>query len=212
MARAETAGPSVARRVLFAGSGFRRKVGVSGHAKMLARPAYQQLLAAEPYLRRLIPILIVIFLVIVGLARFVELYQLKQERERSARATISMIAVALASSLGNRNEASEPMVRGRLLNALADALPSGATADGRRILVSNPDGLVIATAPRTVEDEDVPVTNILGETQPLTTFGDPSAGWKRTLPLMVAAVGFTHARPVRSVEPSGFVARTTFGR
>jgi two-component system cell cycle sensor histidine kinase PleC len=48
---------------------------------MLARPAYHQLLAAEPYLRRLIPILIAIFLVIVGLARFVELYELRGERD-----------------------------------------------------------------------------------------------------------------------------------
>jgi two-component system cell cycle sensor histidine kinase PleC len=139
---------------------------------MLARPAYQQLLAAEPYLRRLIPVLIAIFLIIVGLTRFVELYQLKQERERAARATISMIATVLASRLGSGPEGAEPMVRGRLLNALADALPAGATGDGRRILVTDANGTVVATAPRTVDDEEVPITNVLGETQPLTTFAE----------------------------------------
>ncbi|MEO8669342.1 MAG: histidine kinase dimerization/phospho-acceptor domain-containing protein, partial [Bauldia sp.] len=139
---------------------------------MLARPAYHQLLAAEPYLRRLIPILIAIFLIIVGLARFVELYQLKQEREHIARATMSMVATVLASTLGTHSETAEPMVRGRLLNALADALPAGATAEGRRIYITDAAGTVIATAPRAPEEEEVPLTNILGETQPLTTFGE----------------------------------------
>jgi two-component system cell cycle sensor histidine kinase PleC len=172
MAKAEAAEPSVAKRALLSGLGFRQKRNISGHAKMLARPAYQQLLAAEPYLRRLIPVLIAIFLLIVGLTRFVELYQLKQERERAARATISMIATVLASTLAPRGESAEPMVRGRLLNALADALPSGATADGRRIFIANAEGQVIATAPRAPDQEEVPLTAILGETQPLTTFGE----------------------------------------
>src|SRR6516225_8238473 len=70
--------------------GFRlpRRATISGHARLLARPAYQKLLAAEPLLRRLIPVLILIFLVIVGLARFVELYQLKFEREYEARESL----------------------------------------------------------------------------------------------------------------------------
>ena len=82
MARAEAAG-RVCReaRAFVRAQARRRNAAVSGHARLLARPAYQRLLAAEPLLRRLIPILIVIFLVIVGLARFVELYQLRIERE-----------------------------------------------------------------------------------------------------------------------------------
>ena len=86
MARAEAASPSVAKRLSLSGFSFPRRAAISGHAKLLARPAYQKLLAAEPLLRRLIPVLIAIFLVIVGLARFVELYQLKVEREHDARA------------------------------------------------------------------------------------------------------------------------------
>ena len=74
MARTEAVEPSAAKRTLLSGFRLPRQAAVSGHARLLARPAYQRLLAAEPLLRRLIPVLIVIFLLIVGLARFVELY------------------------------------------------------------------------------------------------------------------------------------------
>ena len=76
MAQAEAAKPSVARHLSFSGIRFPRRATISGHARLIAAPAYQRLLAAEPLLRKLIPILIVIFLLIVGAARFVELYQL----------------------------------------------------------------------------------------------------------------------------------------
>ncbi len=52
------------------------------------------------------------------------------------------------------------------------SLPTGATAEGRRIYITDAEGSVIATAPRAPEEEEVPLTNILGETQPLTTFGE----------------------------------------
>ena len=71
----------------------------------LARPAYQKLLAAEPFLRRLIPIFIVIFLMIVGAARFVQLYQHKTERDYDARETIGLIATALSAALDKTHSA-----------------------------------------------------------------------------------------------------------
>src|SRR2546426_145701 len=97
MTRAAAAEPTAARRLLLFGLRFQRRgATISGHARLLAYPAYQKLLAAEPLLRRLIPVLIFIFLVIVGLARFIELYQLRAEREYQARESMSMIASVLA--------------------------------------------------------------------------------------------------------------------
>jgi two-component system cell cycle sensor histidine kinase PleC len=54
---------------------------------------------------------------------------------------------------------------------MADALPPGATGDGRRIYVTDAEGIVLGTAPRNTEFENQPLTAIIGETQPLTTFG-----------------------------------------
>ena len=171
MARAQTASPSGARFLPFAKHFAAARPAISGHARLLARPAYQKLVAAEPLLRRLIPILIVIFLFIVGLARFVELYQLKLDREHEARDMITMIASVLASTLDRQQAADKPLARYSLLNTLADALPPGATSDGRRIFVTDPDGVIVATAPRRIDDEGVPLVRIIGEAQPLTTFG-----------------------------------------
>jgi two-component system cell cycle sensor histidine kinase PleC len=173
MARAETAEPSGAKRFAFSGIRFPHGATISGHAKLLAGPAYQKLLAAEPLLRKLIPVLIVIFLLIVAAARFVELYQQKIEREYDARETVGMIATILSAALDKirADPAALPPSQGDLLNILAEALPPGATGAGRRIYVADGAGQIVATAPRAAEDEGIPLVRIIGEAQPLTIFG-----------------------------------------
>jgi two-component system cell cycle sensor histidine kinase PleC len=84
---------------------------------------------------------------------------------------ITMIASVLASTLDRQQAADKPLGRSSLLNTLADALPPGATSDGRRIFVTDPDGVIVATAPRRIDDEGIPLVRIIGEAQPLTTFG-----------------------------------------
>jgi len=171
MARAETAEPSVAKRFSFPGFRFPRRAAISGHARLLAQPAYHRLLAAEPLLRKLIPVLIVIFLLMVGLARFVELLQLKSEREYDARETLGMMATVLAGALdASRSESAAPS-RDDLADALSDALPPDATGKGRHFYITDRDGKVIATAPRDTAAEGQPLTRLIGEAQPLTTFG-----------------------------------------
>jgi two-component system, cell cycle sensor histidine kinase PleC len=173
MARAEAVQPSVAKRSPLSGIRLPRRAAISGHAKLLARPAYQKLLAAEPLLRRLIPILIVIFLLIVGAARFVQLYQLKSEREYDARETIGLVAAVLSATLEKAYPAdSSPAASTDVLKTLMASMPASAAADGRQIYVTDPDGLVIATAPRNTDFEGVPLIRILGESQPLTIFGE----------------------------------------
>ena len=201
MARAEAASPSVAKHLPFSGSRIGNRPGISGHAKLLAHPAYRKLVAAEPFLRRLIPVLIVIFLTIVGLARFLELYQLKGEREQSARETVGMVAAVVSATFAG-TDSGETLWRTDVLNKLADALPPGALGDGRQIYITNADGLVIATAPRAIEQENVQLASIIGEAQPLTTFG------ARAGVLEIALAG--EARALAAAHhlnpPLGFVA------
>ncbi len=191
MARTEAVEPSVAKRTLLSGFRLPRQAAVSGHARLLARPAYQRLLAAEPLLRRLIPVLIVIFLLIVGLARFVELYQLRAERDYDARETIGLIAAVITGSLRDTAESESPSAVG-YLNALADALPRGATSDGRRIYVADAAGTVVATAPRDLDHEGIPLTDILGEAQPLTVFGQRAGVLEITLTDETEALATVH--------------------
>lgn len=170
MERAEAAGPSAARRLPFFGSRKPASPSVSGHAKLLANPAYQRLVAAEPLLRRAIPVLILLFLAMVGLARFVELYQVREQREQTARETVGMVVEIVSTAFASLDPAAAAS-RTRVLNALADALPVGALADGRSVYITAADGTVVASAPRALEAEGAPLTDIIGEAQPLTTFG-----------------------------------------
>jgi two-component system cell cycle sensor histidine kinase PleC len=209
MARAETAGSAGARYLPFGRLYPAARKSVSGHARLIARPAYQKLLAAEPLLKRLIPVLIVIFLSIVGLARFVELYQLKLDREHEARDMITMIASVLTAEL-NAAPSHQALSKMDLLNTLADVLPPGATSDGRRIFITDPDGMVVASAPRAVEDEGMPLTYLIGEAQPLTTFGARAGVLEIALPDESRAFATVHhldapLGAVAVIEPTQFV-------
>jgi two-component system cell cycle sensor histidine kinase PleC len=195
MARAEAAGPPVAKRLPFSG-----RTKIPGHAQLLAHPAYQKLLAAEPALRRAIPILIVLFLVMVGFARFVELYQNRSERETSARQSVAMIAALAAAAFAKDNPSAPPQPV--ILNTLADALPPGATADGRRIYVTDDAGKIVATAPRAIDVEGRLLTDIIGDAQPLTIFGSRAG---------VLEISLTNDEPALAAAselgtPLGFVA------
>lgn len=193
MAGAEAARPPSEKYWPFSRLFSGARPAISGHARLLARPAYRRLVAVEPRLRRLIPILIFVFLSIVGLTRFVDLYDMKLDRERNARDMITMIASALASTLDEAAASDQaPLSQSILLNAIADALPNGATGDGRRILVSDRDGVVIATAPRSIAHEGTRLVAMIGESQPLTTFGARAGVLEIALPDNSPALATVH--------------------
>jgi two-component system cell cycle sensor histidine kinase PleC len=142
-------------------------------ARLLARPAYQRFLAAEPFLRRLIPVLIFIFLAIVALLRLVQLVDIREAREQQAQAMVAMTTAVVASEL-RRAEPTVPTA-GRALavrDILADALTPAATQDGRRVIVTDEDGAIIVTAPRDTGLEGTKLGGILSDAQPLFLFGE----------------------------------------
>ncbi len=199
MARAEAALSPAGKNYPKSAGGTARRPGLSGHARLLAGPAYRKLLAAEPFLRRLIPILIAIFLLIVGLARFVELYDLRADREADARKSIAMIVRILSDAFATTGGV---VTRTDALNALADALPADATRDGRLIYLTDAGGTVIATAPRDVTLENQPLDNVIGDAQLLTTFGARAGVLEVALPDGEKAYAALHNLPA----PLGAVA------
>jgi len=173
MARAETASASASERMPIAGMLFRRKQMIKGHARLLAKPAYEKLVSAEPILRRCIPVLIILFLLIVALARFIQLYDLRMERENQARDMMGMVASYLAQSL-DQAEPTLPTDRYQMAvqNALDNFVPQSAANAGERIYVADATGRVIATAPRSVTEEGRNFSEIVSGAQPLVIFGD----------------------------------------
>ena len=72
---------------------------VAGNARIIAAPAYRRLLAAEPLLKRSIPILILIFLIVIASVRFLSLMAWRDDVERDAKAVLSLAASELANAL-----------------------------------------------------------------------------------------------------------------
>ncbi|MCW5695262.1 MAG: PAS-domain containing protein [Bauldia sp.] len=145
---------------------------VSGHARLLIRPSYQRLVAAEPVLRRAIPVLIVVFLGIVAATRYVQLSELRVERDVLARENAAMIVAVIAEELNAAEPTlSDATFRLAVQDALAAALPSGALRDGRRLYVVDPSGTILATAPHQAGEIGRDVAAMVGQAQPLMLFG-----------------------------------------
>ena len=172
MARANAAHPLGRGRLPFPGWRGSAPFGIRGHARLLARPAYQRLLAAEPLLRRLIPILIFIFLAVVALVRLVQLTEIREARELQAKSMVEMTA-ALAAARLKQAEPAMPPGDGALAarDVLADALTGTALREGRRVLVTDANGVIITSTPRDIALEGTKLADQFTDARPLLLFG-----------------------------------------
>ncbi len=133
MARAEAASASA------------RSDSIKGLAQSIAKPAYRRLLTAEPALRRAVPALIIAFLLTIGVGAVVQV--LDHRRQAIAEATHDIDNVAdFVSERFDRLAGAENGDTTRR-DLLERALSTRATAFGRRILLSNAEGIITATAP-----------------------------------------------------------------
>jgi len=141
-------------------------------AERLARHLF-----TAPTLRRLILILISVFLAltIVGTASHV-IYG-KRVALEEARQQLGLIADATAASLEARGSEDSDNWQ----NDLASSLPAGATLAGRMVLLAGADGRIKATAPYHPERLDQPVDEVIGSSQPLIGFGAPAGALPVTL-------------------------------
>lgn len=139
---------------------------LSGHVRLLATPGYDHLLAREPILRRAIPLLTILFILVIASYRVAVTVDHRASTIANAKSEITLLASALAAEMTLRARA-EQMEGERLL---AEALPAAATRNGRQIALIE-SGVITATSPfRRALIGAAPET-ILGPNQPMTTFG-----------------------------------------
>lgn len=201
MDRAGTAGTTGAKRFIRPQPLF-SKPALTGHMRLIASPTYERLVAAEPILKRSIPILIVIFLALVGLVRIVDLTGLKIERQDSAKRELSLTIANLSLAIRNNTLDENKPLENQLLAVIAEALPDHMRTDGRRIYVTNEAGIVIASDPEDNLYVRQPLIELLGLTQPLTTFGSDAGVLQIELADGRPALGAVHHLPA----PLGSVA------
>jgi two-component system, cell cycle sensor histidine kinase PleC len=140
---------------------------LTGPARMLAEPAYQRLLAAEPFLRCTIPILTIIFLIIVACVRFVILMNQKDELIDQARSN-----VALASALVEMRSRSVPgasMGTGDIIQI--DELGASA-ASYSTILIAGQDNRILVTQGAELSLNGAALDEVMADGQPLLIFAE----------------------------------------
>ncbi len=189
MARAETASASL------------RSDSIQGLAKSIAKPAYRRLLSAEPLLRRAVPVLIIAFLITICVGAAVQVLEQRRQATAEARQAIEALADNLALELDHPTRDFRGN-SGRTAAALEHALPVWAANGDREILVADSDGRIVATLPNDPRQIGRPLIDLLGPSQPLTTFGAAAGTLEITLP--GGASAFATVRSLRN--PLGVVA------
>jgi two-component system, cell cycle sensor histidine kinase PleC len=145
---------------------------IAGYARQFSHPAYERLLSAETILRRMVPVLIVIFLAVVAAARWMQLDTEAGGVRLAAESELDFIAELLAEKIDDLQfRDSSPTALQGLQNALSDHMPSRYLRNGREVYVSDIEGAIVATAPYIPARHDLHLDSILGNALLLTTFG-----------------------------------------
>jgi two-component system cell cycle sensor histidine kinase PleC len=164
---------------------------IKGLAQSVANPTYLRLLTAEPLLRRAVPALIIAFLATICVGAGTQVLdhrrQTLAETVRTLEAAAGIVAERLARPLTDVGDATH-----RPHELLANALPAWATTSGRRFLLTNTDGIVIATLPAADGVTGSRLLDLLGTTQPLTTFGATAGVLEIMVPNGARALATVH--------------------
>jgi two-component system, cell cycle sensor histidine kinase PleC len=169
MARAEVASAST------------RDDSIKGLAQSIANPAYRRLLTAEPLLRRAVPVLIIAFLSTICVGAVVQVLDHRRQTLQDMVTTLDAVADLAAERLAQPlKQPSDALARPQ--EVLAQALPPWAARAGRRFLLTNADGTVLAAVPALDDTVGHRLIDLLGPTQPLTTFGAGAGVMDLTLP------------------------------
>jgi two-component system cell cycle sensor histidine kinase PleC len=147
-----------------------RSDSIKGLAQSIAKPAYRRLLTAEPLLRCAVPVLIIAFLATIAVGAVVQLLDHRRQTLSDMVLALDAVADLAAERLEQPLQPPADAVE-RPQQLLARALPSWATATGRLFLLTNPSGIIAAATPDAKAAIGRRLIDVLGATQPLTTFG-----------------------------------------
>ncbi|MGB9400725.1 MAG: ATP-binding protein [Pseudolabrys sp.] len=143
---------------------------IRGLAQSIAKPAYRRLLTAEPLLRRAVPVLIIAFLATICVGALVQV--LDHRRQTLTDEILSLEAVAdFATERLQRPLNGAAAVLEQPQAILTRVLPTWGAAAGRRFFLTNAEGTVTAESPSGGAAVGRRMVDLLGPTQPLTTFG-----------------------------------------
>ncbi|MFD1197620.1 PAS domain-containing sensor histidine kinase [Brucella gallinifaecis] len=158
------------------GSGGRRKKGrLSGHAKLLAGPAYGKFMAVEPSLRRLVPALIIIFLVILGVARVFSMLSWREDIELQHKAALSAATANLAQMIeraANGTQSGAQMSPKDLDNIIVEFRSRGLSSSGMTVALVNDDFVIVTASGPAADIVGKQADDVFSDIQPLFMFAE----------------------------------------
>ncbi|KAB0265645.1 sensor histidine kinase [Microvirga brassicacearum] len=190
---------------------------ILGVTRSDANPTYRRLEQYEPLLRLAVPALLALFLLTLAASAWIQVRDGRESTLADAVADIDIIASLAAVKLGVHPAPTDRNAAAAQLDALVRTIPPSALAQSRTLVLVNAAGKVLATHPVTIS---IPATllDLLGETQPLTTFADRAGVMTIKLASGEDAIATVRSLPASSgqialVQPlprvlSGWLSRT----
>ncbi len=137
-------------------------------ARALTGPGHLRMVRYEPWLRRLVPIMVALFMAVLATGAVMQSRETRARALERAEEDVEIVA-ALAANDFDAAIARTPSLA--LAETLAAHLPGRALLAGRQVLVSDLAGNIVAAAP----DDGKALASLpeyLGPAQPLTIFAD----------------------------------------
>lgn len=153
-----------------------------GLARSLTHPNYQRLVDAEPVLRRVVPVLIIVFLMSVALGALLQAFEHRREAINDAKIAISMYSQAIAEEFSRRASATSDEIAKDAKTLLRVATPAQALANRKQFYVTDTNGKIVAAEPEAPQAIGRTLIDILGPSQPLTAFPERASVIEFVLP------------------------------
>ncbi|SIQ01154.1 MULTISPECIES: PAS domain-containing sensor histidine kinase [unclassified Bosea (in: a-proteobacteria)] len=149
---------------------------ILGVARSLTHPLYQRFESFEPAFRTAIPVLVGFFIVILCAGAFVQNSAMRDDAVIEATGELEILSALIARDLDAAARAGQAPG-----SALAPLAARHLASHGRLVYVSDADGHIVASEP-SIGQTPRTLVDFLGQTQPLTVFGDRAGVMRITLP------------------------------
>ena len=141
---------------------------LQGLARALSGPSHLKMAAYEPWLRRLVPLMVMIFMTTLAVGALI---QGRDGRDRAMSEAVGDIELIAALAAQDLNNAIVDNPHLSMTEILGRNLPGKALVAGRQVMVSDLTGSIVATSPGGLIAKQQ-LADLLGPAQPLTVFAD----------------------------------------
>ena len=151
-----------------AASGSAHAGTLQGLARALTQPGHLRMAQYEPWLRRLVPLLVAVFVTVLAIGAVMQCRYTRDRAVNDALGDLDAMATLAAAQMNGALARQQGLTPAQVLEHL---LPIRALAAGRQIVVSDAAGTVVAALP-SVGERRLRLADLLGPVQPLTVFAD----------------------------------------